>query len=124
MSGVGKYFQNTYDTITDTMFDNSEEDDTEYEFREASTERRAKKKNTLLKNKYTPRPPTNDIQEKSKRWYDKFFFGSHEETITAPPPTETTTESRFFNWFGGQKNEAPVKVETVETTSMKTHSGK
>lgn len=119
MTNVGKYFQNTYDTITDYIpfgdeDDSREEDDADYEFREG------KKKSSLLNNKFTLRPPTNDIQEKSKRWYDKFFFGSkNEETITAPTPTETTTESRFFGWFAGNKNEATEKVETIPITPAK-----
>lgn len=124
MPSVGSYFQDTFDTIGDYMpelpmfGDDSDDEEVEYEEREDGTIERVPKRKGALSNFFKLRNRTNrnQIQEKSKRWYNKFFFGSDEESITTPAPiVETTTETRFFNWFGG--NEETTAKAPVPTTA-------
>lgn len=115
MTNMGKYFQKTYDTITDyapalpSIFgsnddednDNDEDDDDD----DDSVKRKPKLKQSLYsKSRY---PNRVEAQEKNNRWYDKFFLGSEEteetttSTTTPKPKIKSTTESGFFSWFGG-----------------------
>lgn len=132
-SNVGKYFQNKFDSIGDYMpsmpFDDAsdEEEDSEYDIDEETMERVPKNKDSLSNYFKLRDRVRNTIQEKSKekskRWYDKFFFGSNEEAITAPTPvvTTTTTESNFFNWFGNKEEttDMPAPVQTTAQTQSK-----
>lgn len=128
MPNVGKYFQNTFDSIGDVMpnmplfgDDDSGEEDSEYDIDEEAMERVPKNKESLSNYFKMRERIKNTIQEKSKekskRWYDKFFFGSNEEVITAPAPVvTTTTESNFFNWFGNK--EETTEAAPVQTTAQ------
>lgn len=119
MSNMGNYFRRTYDTITDYMpsfslFESDDDDDEE----DSSKIRKPKLKNSLYSKHRFP-PNRVEIREKSKRWYDKFFFGSEEEeeTITTPTPIKSTTESGFFNWFGDKTEETTEKSPAIESQS-------
>lgn len=128
MPNVGKYFQNTFDSIGDVMpnmplfgDDDSGEEDSEYDIDEEAMERVPKNKESLSNYFKMRERIKNTIQEKSKekskRWYDKFFFGSNEDAITAPAPVvTTTTESNFFNWFGNK--EETTEAAPVQTTAQ------
>lgn len=118
MSNMGNYFRRTYDSITDflpsiSIFDWGDDDDDDDE--DSSKIRKPKLKNSLYSKDRFP-PNRLEAQEKSKKWYDKFFFGSEEvETITPPAPIKSTTESGFFNWFGAE--ESTEKLPAIEPQS-------
>lgn len=112
MSKMGKYFQRTYDTISDyvpafpSFFGSDDSDEDEDEDEDESKIRKPKLKNSL----YTKSRHPNRVEssEKKSRWYEKFFFGSDDveeatSTTTQIPirKVKLTTESGgFFSWFG------------------------
>lgn len=122
MSNMGKYFQRTYDTISDYVpvfpsffgSDDSEEDDDE------SKIRKPKLKNSLYSK--SRHPNRVESSEKKSRWYEKFFFGSDDvEESTTPTTTQApirkvklTTESGFFSWFGSGEVTTEKPIEATE----------
>lgn len=67
-----------------------------------------------------------DAQEKTNRWYDRFFYGSTEDgdgTSTTPPvPTSESSES-FFDWLSGDSNEiATTETASTASTDSSNHS--
>lgn len=121
MSNMGKYFQKTYDTLTDYVpsipfFGSNNDDDDDEEYDDESDDVSKKRKPKLKPSMYLKHPNKVHIQEKNNnRWFDKFFYGSDdgEETTTAPTPiakVKVTTESGFFSWLGGSAEVTTEKV--------------
>lgn len=143
MPNVGSYFQKTFNTISDYIppipfvsgdYDD-DDDDSEDNDRDKYTDTDDTTENTSIRRpkfKYSLRRPifkltnpleTNGTQQKRKRWYDKFFFGSEEETSTTVNPVESTTEqSKFLNWLGMNKDLTTERSVPIPITSTTTKS--
>lgn len=126
---VPTYFQKTFNTISDYMptlpffgGDDEEDDDKNSdETSENSSIRRPKFKYTLRK---VLRPLQNlQPHHNRKRWYDKFFFGSEDQsdtTETTADPTETTTErSKIFDWFKLNADSSTERIVPIRKTTPK-----
>lgn len=144
MPNVGSYFQKTLNTISDYIppipylgggdnddDDDDDEHDNKDKYTDDTTEnmsiRRPKFKYTLRKTqiqtKFHEPLKTNGTQPKRKRWYDKFFFGSEKESLTTANPVEVTTEqSKFFNWFGLNKDFSTERSVPIPATPSTTQS--
>lgn len=130
MSNMGKYFQRTYDTLSDyvpafpSFFGSDDDDDDEEYDDDASKIRKPKVKNSLELYSKSRLPNQVMAQEKTSRWYDKFFFGSDdtEAATTTPTPlpkVKVTTEPGFFSWFGGSEEVTTEKpIAETEQGSM------
>lgn len=129
MSNMGKYFEKTYDTITDYVpgfsffgsTDGDEDDENDDDEDDASEKRKPKLKYSLY-SKHPNKVP--HIQEKTNnRWFDKFFYGSDDgEEITASasetiPKVKVTTESGFFSWLGGSA-EVTTEISAIQAQTQ------
>lgn len=145
MPNVGKYFKKTINTISDYIppmpfagedDDDDEEDDDKDKDDEDDDDsidkdddsnmsiRRPKFKYTLRKVFRRPlqllRPDRGD-GTKRKRWYDKFFFGSDDDSQAKDSFESTTEQSKFMDWFrlnSEASTERSVGFPTPSTTTQ------
>lgn len=129
MTNMGKYFQETYDSISEYMpvFPSvfGSDDDKKYDDDE-TTSRIPKKKISL----YSRSPNRIEVKETNKKWYDKFFFGSdvdsygvEQSSINEAIPS-TTPESGLFQWFASSEDTTEkviIKPETDKPVSSESN---
>lgn len=124
MLNMGKYFQQTYDSISGYMpsipsvfgsyddDDDDNDDDDEYEddrIEQSTIKRRPKIKKSAL---FSRSPNRIVVEEKNNRWYDRFFFGSdsvEDDQVSTAFPVLSSTESSFFGWLS-ESEESTEKV--------------
>lgn len=142
MPNVGKYFKKTINTISDYIppmpFAGEEDDDDDENDDDDKDDddddsidkdddnnasiRRPKFKYTLRKVFRRPlqllRPDKID-GTKRKRWYDKFFFGSDDDSQSKDSSESSTEQTKFMDWFrlnSEVSTERSVAIPTQSTT--------
>lgn len=123
MTNMGNYFRQTYDSISEYMpavplFGGSDNEKPNKNSKLKQIRQRIKS-TKLSTNKNDKSPKRVNAENKDKRWYDKFFFGSNdEEDVSTEIPTavEPPQESGFFSWFS---NDGEKEVPIVNTTHDK-----
>lgn len=122
MSNMGKYFQQTYDSISRYVptFTSVFGFDDDGEENENDNENKYEKRKPKIKKSplFSRIPNQIEIEEKHNKWYDKFFFGSDEDeqpVTSIPVTTSTTTPSSFFHWFADSAASESTEMVVTET---------
>lgn len=121
---AGEYDEDDDDEDNDSKYDEDDDESINKDSDSDMSIRRPKFKYALRKVFRRPfqllRPDKTD-GSKRRRWYDKFFFGSDDDSQPKDSVESTTEQTKFLDWFrlnSEVSTERSIAIPTPSTTTQ------